>query len=142
MILKIITALVGIPLMALIAMLVWTGLRGPTAQTDGSGQNQPAVTLKEQLTDGLFEAQVYLPGDKTYKIDIQFSPEPTSTIMNGMPPEVVMSMVTMGMEGFVPSLELVGAGMWRTAGKLPMAGDWILNVGYGDDFVEVRFNVQ
>lgn len=139
MIAKITAALIGIPLLVLLAMLAWGGLRGPTVPTD---QTQPAATLSEQLSEGLIEAQVYVLGDLSYRIDIQFSPDTTSNILSGMPPDVIMAMATMHMDGFDPPLELVGAGMWRTVGKLPMAGDWILNVGYGDDFAEVNFSVE
>lgn len=139
MIAKITAALIGIPLLVLLAMLAWGGLRGPTVPTD---QTQPAATLSEQLSEGLIEAQVYVLGDLSYRIEIQFSPDTTSNILSGMPPDVIMAMATMHMDGFDPPLELVGAGMWRTVGKLPMAGDWILNVGYGDDFAEVIFSVE
>ena len=142
MIAKIASAVIGILLLAFLALLVWGGLRGPTAPADGVDISQPAETLSEQLSEGLIEAQVYVLGDLSYRIDIQFSPEPTSTILDGMPPEVIMAMATMHMDGFDPPLELVGSGMWRTVGKLPMAGDWILNVGYGDDFAEVNFSVE
>lgn len=142
MIAKITSAVIGIPLLALLALLAWSGLRGPNNPAATADQTQPAATLSEQLSDGLIEAQVYVLGDLSYLIDIQFSPETTSTILTVTPPDVVMAMVTMHMDGFDPPLELVGAGMWRTQGKLPMAGDWILNVGYGDDFAEVTFKVE
>ncbi|WP_054005301.1 hypothetical protein [Cypionkella psychrotolerans] len=142
MIAKITSALIGIPLLALLAVLAWGGLRSPTSQTAPGNQSQPAATLSEQLSEGLIEAQVYVLGDLSYRIDIQFSPEATSTIPASMPPDVIMAMVSMHMDGFDPPLELLGAGMWRTQGKLPMAGDWILNVGYGDDFAEATFNVE
>lgn len=136
------SAVIGILLLALLAMLAWGGLRGPSNPAATADQTQPAAILSEQLSDGLIEAQVYVLGNLSYRIDIQFSPETTSTILTGVPPDVVLAMATMHMDGFDPPLELVGAGMWRTQGKLPMAGDWILNVGSGDDFAEVTFNVE
>ncbi len=142
MIAKITSALVGIPLLAVLAMFAWAGLRGPSSPSGGADQTQPAATLSEQLSDGLIEAQVYILGDLRYRIEIQFSPGPTATSLSGVPPDVVMAMVAMHMDGFDPPLELVGGGAWRTMGKLPMAGDWILNVGYGDDFAEVIFTVE
>ena len=142
MIAKITSALIGVPLLAFLALLAWGGLRGPTAPTRTADQTQPAATLSEQLSEGLIEAQVYVLGDLSYRIDIQFSPDTTSTILSGMPPDVVLATATMHMDGFDPPLEFVGAGMWRTVGKLPMAGDRILNVGYGDDFAEVIFSVE
>ena len=142
MIAKITSALIGIPLLAFLAMLAWGGLRGPSAPTGTADQTQPAATLSEQFSEGLIEAQVYVLGNLSYRIEVQFSPEANSTALSGVSPDVVMAMVTMHMDGFDPPLELVGAGAWRTVGKLPMAGDWILNVGYGDDFAEVVFTVN
>ena len=142
MIAKITSALIGIPLLAFLAMLAWGGLRGPSAPTGTADQTQPAATLSEQLSEGLIEAQVYVLSNLSYRIEVQFSPEANSTTLSSVPPDVVLAMVTMHMDGFDPPLELVEAGAWRTVGKLPMAGDWILNVGYGDDFAEVVFTVN
>ena len=142
MIAKITSALVGIPLFALLALFAWGGLRGPTPSAGTGDQSQPAATLSEQLSEGMIEAQIYVLGGLNYRIDIQFSAGATSTILSGMPPDVVMAMASMHMDGFDPPLEMVGPGAWQTEGKLPMAGDWILNIGYGDDFAEVIFKIN
>lgn len=139
---KVTSAVIGVALLVLIAMLAWGGLRSPAPSAGAGDPSQPVAELSEQLSEGLIEAQVYALGDLNYRIEVQFSPEATSTTLTGVPPEVIMAMVTMHMDGFDPPLELVGAGAWRTVGKLPMAGDWILNVGYGDDFAEVLFKIE
>jgi hypothetical protein len=134
MIVKIASALFGLPMLVLMALFAWGALRsGPEAETDSTA---------EQLSDGLIEAQVYMTGDLNYRIEVQFSPDPTSNIPSSMPPDVVLSMTTMHMDGFDQPLELVGPGAWRSKGKIPMAGMWIMNVGYGDEFAEVLFAAE
>lgn len=139
---KIIAALIGAPIILLVAVFGWGALRGPTHLNAAIDQTQPTATLSEQLSEGLLETQVFALGNLNYRIEIQFSPEATSTSLTGVPPVVILSMAKMEMEGFQPPLELVGAGAWRSVGQLPMAGDWIMNVGYGDDFIEVPFKNQ
>ena len=134
--------LFGFPMLALAALFAWGGLHDPAPSRAEGAIGKPAVILSEQLGDGLIEAQVYLPGDLTYRIDIQFSPDAASTVFYGARPDVVFAMADMHMDGFDPPLELVGTGAWRTQGKVPMAGRWILSVGYGEDFAEVMFLVK
>ncbi len=98
--------------------------------------------MSEQLSDGLIEAQIYLEGDLAYRIDIQFTPNATSTIPISLRPDVILAMADMHRDGFDPPLELIGAGEWRTRGKVPMAGQWIMNAGYGDEFAEVTFAIE
>ena len=142
MLIKIASALFGVPMLALAALFAWGGLRsGPQSEPDPRA-DQPAATLSEQLADGLIEAQVYVLGDLAYRIEIQFSPGSTSNIPSTMPPDVNFSMVSMHMDGFDQPLELVGPGAWRSKGKIPMAGMWIMNVGYGDEFAEVLFAAE
>lgn len=142
MLIKIASALFGLPMLALAALLAWGALRtSPQSEPDPRAE-QPAAILSEQLSDGLIEAQIYMTGDLNYRIEIQFSPEATSNIPSTMPPEVVLSMTTMHMDGFDQPLELLGPGEWRSQGKIPMAGMWIMNVGYGDEFAELLFAAE
>jgi hypothetical protein len=142
MLIKIASALFGLPMLALAALFAWGALRsGPQSDPD-PGAERPAAILSEQLTEGLIEAQIYMIGDLNYRIEIQFSPEGTSTIPSSMPPEVVLSMTTMHMDSFDQPLELVGPGAWRSKGKMPMAGMWIMNIGYGEEFAEVLFAAE
>ena len=139
MLTKIASALFGLPMLAVAALFAWGALRsGPQPEPD-PGEERPAAILSEQLPEGLIEAQVYMTGDLNYRIEVQFSPDATSNIPSSMPPDVVLSMTTMHMDGFDQPLELVGPGAWRSQGKIPMAGMWIMNVGYGDEFAEVLF---
>lgn len=140
--LKILTAILGLPVVAFLVLLIWGGLfRNPTAEPiDASGG--PVAVMSEQLPDGLIEAQIYLTGNLGYQIDIQFSPEPSSTIAATMPPDVNLAMIDMHMDGYTLPLELIGDGAWRSKGKMPMAGKWIMSVGFGDDFAEITFDAK
>lgn len=142
MLIKAVCALIGLLILALVAPFVWGELRlGPESVSE-SGPSIPTATLSEQISDGLIEAQVFVLGNLAYRIEIQFSPGSTSSIPSTMPPEVILSMASMHMDGFDQPLELVGPGAWRSQGKIPMAGMWIMSVGYGDEFAEVLFAAE
>lgn len=139
---KILAAFVGLPMLAFVVLLFWGGaVQSPDAEPiDASGG--PVAVMSEQLSDGLIEAQVYLTGNLGYQIDIQFSPEAGSTIAATMPPDVNLAMVDMHMDGYTLPLELIGSGAWRSKGKMPMAGKWIMSIGFGDEFAELTFDVK
>ena len=142
MIAKIASAVIGILLLAFLALLVWGGLRGPTAPADGADKSQPAATLSEQLSEGLIEAQIFMTGNLGYRIDIQFSPETSSTIPSISRPDVNLAMVDMHMDWYTLPLEMVGAGAWQSRGKMPMAGLWAISIGFGDEFAETTFTAR
>jgi len=124
----------------LTALLIGTESRSPSSAEGVDGQ--PVSTLAEQISDGLIKAQVYTFDNLTYQIEIQFTPAPDSTISASAEPEISLSMEGMHMDGFDPPLENVGAGTWRSRGKLPMAGKWILSVGFGEEFGEMIFGID
>jgi hypothetical protein len=142
MLIRFARALFGLPLLAVAAIFAWGAIRPGPQSAAPPGSEQPAAILSEKLSDGQIDAQIYMTGDLNYRIEIQFSPGPTSNIPSTLPPDVVLSMTTMHMDGFDQPLELVGPGAWRSKGKIPMAGMWIMNVGYGDEFAEVLFAAE
>lgn len=83
---KITAAIIGVPLIVLVAMLVWGGVRGPAPATGAGDQSQPMAELSELLSEGLIEAQVYVVGKLTCRVEIQFCPEAGSTNLTGVPP--------------------------------------------------------
>ena len=60
----------------------------------------------------------------------------------GMRPDVNFAMAAMHMDGVTPPLALVEAGVWRADVKLPMAGRWVVSVGFGEEFAEVEFDAR
>ena len=59
-----------------------------------------------------------------------------------MRPDVNFAMVDMHMDSIAPPLQLVEAGVWRADVKLPMAGRWVVSVGFGEEFAEVEFDAR
>jgi hypothetical protein len=51
-------------------------------------------------------------------------------------------MAAMHMDGVTPPLALVETGVWRAKVELPMAGRWIVSVGFGEEFAEVEFDAR
>ncbi len=142
MLIKTVSAITGFFFLSFVTLIVWGVIRLGFQSGSEPGEIPPAAILSEQLSDGLIEAQVYILGDLAYRIEIQFLPDPTSTIPPTMPPEVNLSMEAMHMDGYEQQLKPVDNGAWRIQGKAPMAGIWIMSVGYGDEIAEVRFSAN
>lgn len=104
----------------------------------------PSVTAKvsEALSDGRMDVQVYALGGRDVRVEIQFMPDTDAGAAAGMRPDVNFAMVDMHMDGVAPPLQLVEAGVWRADVKLPMAGRWVVSVGFGEEFAEVEFDAQ
>ncbi len=58
------------------------------------------------------------------------------------PASSFLAMPRMRMDGFGPHLDPIGPGEWRTSGTLPMAGNWVLRAGFGDDFAAGIFDAE
>lgn len=67
---------------------------------------------------------------------------PDAVAYAGMRPDVNFAMVDMHMDGVVSPLELVEAGIWLANLTLPMAGRWVVSVGFGEEFAEVEFDAR
>jgi hypothetical protein len=80
--------------------------------------------------------------DLDVRLEIQFTPDADAFETAAMRPDVNFAMVEMHMDGFDPPLQLVEAGAWRANLKLPMAGRWVVNVGFAEDFAEVEFDAK
>ena len=104
----------------------------------------PSVTaeVSEALSDGRMDVQVYALGGRDVRLEIQFMPDTDAGAAAGMRPDVNFAMVDMHMDGVAPPLQLVEAGVWRADVKLPMAGRWVVSVGFGEEFAEVEFDAR
>lgn len=95
---------VGVAFLVFVAVFMGAGLRG-TEPTQSAGViSGPAAMVSEQLSDGLIEAQVFSPGNREIRLEVQFMPNSESTVPAGMQPEVIFVMATMNMDGFGPAL--------------------------------------
>ena len=132
----------GVAFLVFVAVFMSAGLRGTESAQSAGDMSGPAAVLSEQLSDGRIEAQVFSPGNRDIRLEVQFMPNSESTVPAGMQPEVISVMANMNMDGFDPPLESTGPNAWRSSFKLPMAGRWIVSVGYGEEFAEVEFDAQ
>ena len=132
----------GAVFLAFVAVFMSAGLRGTEPVRSAGDRTGPVAMLSEQLSDGRIEAQVFSPGNRDVRLELQFIPNADSTVPAGMRPEAVFAMENMHMDGFDPPLESIRPGAWISTFKLPMAGRWIVSVGFGEEFAEVEFDAQ
>lgn len=137
-----VAAFLALGILAFAGAFIWTAVRPPVQEEEAASGAGATATLSEVLSDGRIEAQVFALGDQNIQLEIQFSPDADALATAGMRPSVNFAMVDMHMDGIDPPLQLVEAGVWRARFKLPMAGRWVVNIGMGDDFAEVEFDVE
>ena len=137
---RVLAILVALGVLGFVGAFVWTAMRPPAAVQTASDGNVPTASVSETLSDGRLDVQVYATGNRDVRMDIQFVPDADTTESIDMRPDVNFAMVEMHMDGLTPPLELVEAGVWRVNLKLPMAGLWIVNVGFGEEFAEIQFD--
>lgn len=139
---RIIAGALGLFILAFVAVFAWGGLRGFAPSEQRSADGNLVASLSEQLSEGKIEAQVYVSASLAYRIDIMFSPEPASTLQSSTRPDASLSMVEKHMDGIDLALDAMGDGAWRAQGQIPMAGRWIMNVGFGEEFADVTFEAR
>jgi hypothetical protein len=125
-----------------VGVFIWT--TAWTLDPRDTTSADPSVTAKvsEALADGRMDVQVYALGGRDVRLEIQFMPDTDAGAAAGMRPDVNFAMVDMHMDGIAPPLQLVEAGVWRADVKLPMAGRWVVSVGFGEEFAEVEFDAR
>ena len=125
-----------------VGVFIWT--TAWTLDPRDTTSADPSVTAKvsEALSDGRMDVQVYALGGRDVRLEIQFMPDTDAGVAADMRPDVNFAMVDMHMDSIAPPLQLVEAGVWRADVKLPMAGRWVVSVGFGEEFAEVEFDAQ
>lgn len=134
--------MVAIGVLVFVGALIWVALRPPASVQTTTDGTVPAASVSETLSDGRLDVQIFALGNRDIRLEIQFRPDARAREMAAMRPDVNFAMVEMHMDGFDPPLQLVEPGIWRATLKLPMAGRWVVNVGFGDDFAEVEFDAR
>jgi hypothetical protein len=137
---RVLAFLVALGILAFVGAFVWAAMRPPPSVPISSAGVAPTASVSETLSDGRLDVQVYAPGSRGVRIEIQFMPDADALESVGMRPDVNLAMVEMHMDGLTPPLEQVETGVWRVNVKLPMAGQWIVSVGFGEEFAEVQFD--
>ena len=125
-----------------VGVFIWT--TAWTLDPRDTTSADPSVTaeVSEAFSDGRMDVQVYALGGRDVRVEIQFMPDTDAGAAAGMRPVVNFAMVDMHMDGIAPPLQLVEAGVWRADVKLPMAGRWVVSVGFGEEFAEVEFDAR
>ena len=137
---SVLAILVALGLLGFVGAFIWAAMRPPASVQTASDGAAPTASVSETLSDGRLDVQVYATGNRDVRMEIQFMPDADAVEAVGMRPDVNFAMVEMHMDGLTPPLELVEAGVWLVNLKLPMAGQWIVSVGFGEEFAEIQFD--
>ena len=133
---------VPVGVLVFVGAFIWAALRPPASVQTSADGTAPTASASETLPDGRLDVQIFALGNRDVRLEIQFMPDADALEMAAMRPDVNFAMVEMHMDGFDPPLQLVEPGIWRADLKLPMAGRWTVNVGFGEDFAEVEFDAK
>lgn len=139
---RFIAALIVLGVIATTGVFVWGALTSTTPVVLSGDRETPTASVSEILSDGRLDFQVYAAVDRDIRLEIKFMPDTDASELAGMRPDVNLAMVDEHRDGFDPPLELIEAGRWRARFKLPRAGRWVVNVGFGEDFAEVEFDAR
>lgn len=139
---RVLAVALALGVFALVGAFIWATVRTLDPRNTVSDRNVPTAEVSEVLSDGRIDVQVYALGNRDVRLEIQFTPDADAVETAAMRPDVNFAMVKMHMDGFDPPLQLVETGVWRTNLKLPMAGRWVVNVGFAEDLAEVEFDAQ
>lgn len=148
MITRVLAFLAALGIAGFVGMFVWAAFR-PAASLQTSAEGAaPTASVSETLSDGRLDVQVYAIGNRNVRLDIRFVPDSNMANMDGMAdmdglrPDVNFAMVEMHMNEVDPPLQRVEPGVWRAEVELPMAGRYIVSVGFSEEFVEVEFDAE
>ncbi|MES2913507.1 MAG: FixH family protein [Pseudomonadota bacterium] len=151
---RVLALLAALGIVGFVGMFIWAAVRPPPTWQTPAGGAAPTASVSERLSLGRLDVQVYAVGNRNVRLDIQFMPDAGMANMNGMGgmggmadmdsmrPDVNFAMVEMHMNEVDPPLKLVEPGVWRAEVELPMAGRWIVNVGFSEEFVEIEFDAK
>lgn len=139
---RVLAVALALGVFALVAAFIWATVRTLDPRDTVADRDVPTAEVSEVLPDGRIDVQVYALGNRDVRLEIQFTPDANAVETAAMRPDVNFAMVEMHMDGFDPPLQLIDAGAWRANLKLPMAGRWVVNVGFAEDFAEVEFDAK
>ncbi len=139
---RVLAVALALGVFALVGAFIWATVGTLDPRDTVADRNVPTAEVSEVLPDGRIDVQVYALGNLDVRLEIQFTPDADAFETAAMRPDVNFAMVEMHMDGFDPPLQLIEAGAWRANLKLPMAGRWVVNVGFAEDFAEVEFDAK
>lgn len=136
------TLILALGVAVFVGVFIWTTVWTLDPRDTISADPSVTAEVSEAFSDGRMDVQVYALGGRDVRVEIQFMPDTDAGAAAGMRPVVNFAMVDMHMDGIAPPLQLVEAGVWRADVKLPMAGRWVVSVGFGEEFAEVEFDAR
>ncbi|WP_140418216.1 FixH family protein [Haematobacter massiliensis] len=139
---RVLAVTLALGVFALVAAFIWATVGTLDPRDTVADRDVPTAEVSEVLPDGRIDVQVYALGNRDVRLEIQFTPNGDAVETAAMRPDVNFAMVEMHMDGFDPPLQLIEAGAWRANLKLPMAGRWVVSVGFGEDRAEVEFDAE
>lgn len=139
---RVLAVALALGVFALVGAFIWATVGTLDPRDTVADRDVPTAEVSEVLPDGRIDVQVYALGNLDVRLEIQFTPDADAFETAAMRPDVNFAMVEMHMDGFDPPLQLIEAGAWRANLKLPMAGRWVVNVGFAEDFAEVEFDAK
>ena len=139
---RVLAVLLAVAILTLVGAFIWVALRTLDPRDPGDDRDMPTAEISEVLSDGRIDVQVYALGNRDVRLEIQFTADADAVESAGMRPDVNFAMLEMHMDGFDPPLQLVETGVWRARLKMPMAGRWVVSVGFGEDRAEVEFDAE
>tara|TARA_R110002096_G_scaffold299638_1_gene494344 strand:+ start:805 stop:1200 length:396 start_codon:yes stop_codon:yes gene_type:complete len=125
--------------MVLVAMSLGAMVFAQFAEKPPSGSR--LVDLSEDMPDGRVDVMVTQRDD--LRITLEVSLVATASIdLSQLQPVAVLAMEAMHMDGVSPTLASRREGVWIGEATLPMSGEWVMSIGFGEEFIETAFEVQ
>ncbi len=134
--------LAALAVVGFVGMFIWGTLRTTPPVQTSTNQPEPTAAVSEAISDGRVDVSVFVGEDRAVRLEIRFTPEAGAIERAALRPDVSFAMTAMHMDGLSPPLESVETAGWNASIKLPMAGRWIVSVGFGEEFAEVEFDVR
>lgn len=134
---KVLAAVVALGFFGFVGVFIWAAMRPLVEIPTASAGSAPTASISKMMSEGRLDVQVYAMGSRDVRMEVQFLPDAAASV--DASPEVNFSMVGGHMDGLTPPLDAIKAGEWQINLKLPMAGQWIASVGFGEEFEEIQF---
>lgn len=100
------------------------------------------VDLSEDMPDGRVEVIVTQRDDLRITIEVSLAAPTASIDLLQLQPVAILAMEAMHMDGVSPTLASMRDGVWIGDATLPMSGQWVMSIGFGEEFIETAFDVQ
>ncbi len=126
---------------ALVAIASYAVL-GPENVLSRAPNGPPAVYFNGEISEGNVDVMIEQTADLTVNIEVKLSASAYTINFLQLEPEANLAMVDMHMDGISPNFSQVEVGLWRAKAVVPMVGTWVINIGFGEEFIETSIVVR